>query len=126
MIKVHETQFDLFGGMIDHGPDGTAFVRNHARASDPDTSKAAAESVAEGVTLVQKRVLDLHSEHPEGLTDEELTDLYIETYGPTGESSIRSRRHDLTSKGKFEDTGLRRELRSGRKGIVWRLNRERV
>jgi hypothetical protein len=121
MIKVHENQPNLFDGMVDRGPDGTAFVRNHARATDPDTSQAAAESVADSVTLVQRRILQIHSERPEGLTDEELTDLYIETYGPTGESSIRSRRHDLTAKGKFEDSGLRRELRSGRKGIVWRL-----
>src|SRR4030095_3202085 len=121
MMKIHAPQFDLFGGMIDYGPDGTAFVRKHVRSTDPDTTHAAAESIVEGATLVQKRILELHSERPEGMTDEELTDLYIETYGPTGESSIRSRRHDLTGKGRFEDTGLRRELRSGRKGIVWRL-----
>jgi len=116
-MKLHESQPDLFNGMVDRG---SVFVRNHARATDPDTSQAAAESVADKVTLVQQRVLEIHEKNPHGLTDEELTDLYITHFGPTGESSIRSRRHDLTAKGRFEDIG-RRELRSGRKGIVWRL-----
>jgi hypothetical protein len=111
-------QPDLFGGMIDRGED---FVRKHARASDPDTSRAAAESVVETLTEVQQRVLEIHSKHPDGLTDEELTELYILSFGYAGESSIRSRRHDLTLKGRFEDTGRSRPLRSGRKGIVWRL-----
>jgi hypothetical protein len=109
---------DLFGGMIDRGEE---FVRTHARRSDPDTSRDAAESVVDTLTIVQQRVLEIHGENPDGLTDEELTEEYIERFGPTAQSSIRSRRHDLTLKGRFEDTGTVRELRSGRKGIVWRL-----
>lgn len=108
--------------MIDRGQDGTVFVRKHARPSDPDTSQAAAESVVNNITLVQQRVLEIHGENPDGLTDEELTDEYIEKFGHTGQSSIRSRRHDLTLKGRFIDTTVRRELRSGRKGIVWQLS----
>jgi hypothetical protein len=121
MIKIHENQPNLFDGMVDRGPDGTVFVRNHVRPTDPDTSQAAAKSVVDSLTLVQQRILEIHGEHPDGLTDEELTELYILSFGYAGESSIRSRRHDLTTKGRFEDTGLRRELRSGRNGIVWRL-----
>jgi len=108
--------------MVDRGEDYVhKYVRKHVRRSDPDTSRAAAESVVDTVTIVQQRVLEIHRNNPDGLTDEEMTEKYINLFGPTGQSSIRSRRHDLTSKGKFEDTGLRRELRSGRKGIVWRL-----
>jgi hypothetical protein len=115
-------QPDLFGGMIDRGEDYVhKYVRKHVRRSDPETSRAAAESVVKTLTEVQNRVLEIHSEHPDGLTDEELTEEYIERFGPTGQSSIRSRRHDLLLKGRFEDTGTSRTLRSGRKGIVWRL-----
>ena len=59
----------------------------NVRTTDPPTSHAAAEMV--DVTEVQRRVLELHTEHPEGLTDEELLDLYRQRHGPTAESSPR-------------------------------------
>jgi hypothetical protein len=117
-------QLDLFSSMIDRDGEEPEFkVKEHVRTTDPDTSRAAAESVAGSVTLVQKRVVEIHSEHPEGMTDEELTDAYIGLYGPAGQSSVRSRRHDLAVKGRFIETTLRRKLRSGRSGIVWQLSR---
>lgn len=93
----------------------------HVRTTDPETSLAAAESQTDDhVTLVQSRVLELHAA-AHGLTDEELRHQYREQYGPTGESSVRSRRNDLTLKGLIEDSGEQRVLESGRPGIVWRL-----
>lgn len=94
-------------------------VHEHVRRGDPRTSLAAAESVQDRVTVVQQRVLEIHADF-DGLTDEELTAEYVRRYGVTGQSSIRSRRHDLTRAGRFEDSGERRELKTGRMGIVWR------
>jgi hypothetical protein len=92
-----------------------------ARRSDPDTSHAAAESIEDSITLVQQRVLEIHRDAPDGLTDEELLDIYQFRFGETAESSPRKRRHDLTAKGLIQDSGGRRKLKTGRKGIVWKL-----
>lgn len=94
-----------------HGPT--------VRHSDPDTSLAAAERLE--FTEVQARVLAIHKAHPErGLTDEELLRLYTDAY-VTAESSPRKRRCDLARLGLIVDSGERRLLISGRRGIVWRL-----
>jgi hypothetical protein len=90
----------------------------NVRASDPDTSRAAAASL--DVTVVQARVYKIHMEHKfRGLTDEELLGIYVRYYGPTAESSPRKRRCDLTKAGLIVDSGQRRMLKSGRMGIVW-------
>src|SRR6516164_6591823 len=87
------------------------FVRAHSRSDDPDTSKAAAESqTKDHVTVVENRILSILGDW--GMTDEEITDAYISCFGPTGQSSIRSRRNDLVLKGKIEATDQRRRLKS--------------
>lgn len=90
-----------------------------ARSTDPETSHEAAWSL-ENATKVQARILWLHNKW-RGYTDEELRVEYRSRFGPTGESSVRSRRHDLVGHGLVEDTGVRRALKSGRDGIVWSL-----
>jgi hypothetical protein len=94
--------------------------RTHYRREDPQTSREAAESVAETFTIVQARVLEIHREF-DGLTDEELTNEYVQRFGVMGQSSIRSRRNDLTLKGHFTDSGVRRRVKTGRLAIVWKL-----
>lgn len=95
----------------------------HARPSDPDTSKAAAEAVSDA-TVVQARVLALLKARP--MTDEELIDAYQQAHGDRrdGESSAspRKRRSDLATQGLVVDSGERRQLQSGRNGIVWRVS----
>lgn len=96
--------------------------RTHVRSSDPDTSKAAAASVVDA-TEVQRRVLALFDARG-GMTDEELLAAYQEVYPRGGQSaeslaSPRKRRSDLATAGFLVDSGERRLLRSGRKGIVW-------
>jgi hypothetical protein len=98
--------------------------REHARTTDPDTSHAAAAAARHDATLVQLRVTGIFGLHPEGLTDEELVMLYQRAW-PSGRSlesraSARKRRSDLTRMGILYDSGERRVLTSGRKGIVWK------
>jgi hypothetical protein len=95
--------------------------RKHARRDDPSTSHAAAHSIVETATVVQRRVLEIHHGFDKGLTDEELTEIYKARYGPCGQSSIRSRRNDLALKNLLVDSGEKRELHTGRMGIVWKL-----
>jgi hypothetical protein len=95
----------------------------HARPTDPETSKAAAHRV-EDATVVQQRVVTLYRQHPEGLTDEELIALYARTFDTDSRSieskaSPRKRRSDLTRAGILIDSGARRQLTSGRRGVVW-------
>lgn len=96
----------------------------HARTSDPDTSLAAALAVE--ASEVQQRVYALHRQHPEGLTDEELLHWYASAHLVPGrslesKSSPRKRRSDLTNAGLLVDSGARRPLSSGRRGVVWVL-----
>lgn len=96
--------------------------KENVRSSDPSTSHAAATSITVTVTEVQRRVLGIHRGYSTyGLTDEQLLDIYHDQFGTTAESSPRKRRHDLTRLGIITDSGLRRELKTGRKGIVWKL-----
>lgn len=92
---------------------------DRVRTSDPDTSHAAAASL-DDISEVQALVLDIHKAHPSGLTDEELLAIYSRDR-VTAESSPRKRRCDLTKLGALFDSGERRELSTGRKGIVWKV-----
>lgn len=100
----------------------------HARTTDPDTSKAAACEVQDA-TEVQLRVIALHRQHPSGLTDEELVALYAREYPQPrsleSQASPRKRRSDLARAGVLADSGDRRPLASGRHGIVWKLDPRR-
>ena len=107
--------------------DATAWPRfepyTHARTSDPETSRAAADAIADA-TEVQRRVYAIHRQHPEGLTDEQLLTHYTAAHGVAGrslesKSSPRKRRSDLTNAGVLIDSGARRPLVSGRNGVVW-------
>jgi hypothetical protein len=114
MKKKNDDQGEFFGEF-----DDDFNPREHARRTDPGTSHAAAHSL-DNVTMVQARVLAIHKDFT-GLTDERLLDEYKRRYGITAESSPRKRRHDLTRKGLIYDSGERGELKTGRKGIVWKL-----
>lgn len=96
----------------------------HARTSDPDTSRVAAFAV-DDATEVQRRVYALHRQHPEGLTDEQLIALYARDYAGArsleSKASPRKRRSDLTNAGVLVDSGERRMLTSGRRGVVWKV-----
>jgi hypothetical protein len=96
------------------------------RTTDPDTSAAAAASIAAEATEVQRRVYAIHAAHPDGLTDEELLTVYLAIHGPAAESSPRKRRCDLAHAGLIVDSGDRRPLISGRNGIVWTIARVKV
>lgn len=94
-----------------------------ARATDPGTSWAAAQSVRD-VTAAQSRVLSLFGESDHGLTDEQLALIYesgvrMFDWPPMSPSGLRTRRCELVTLGKVEDTGRRTTTRSGRSTIVW-------
>lgn len=99
----------------------------HARTTDPDTSHDAAETVTH-VAVMRARVYGLYLTHPEGLTDEQLLAVYSAQHGGSlrsleARSSPRKRRSDLAQQGLLEDSGERRRLTSGRRGVVWRARR---
>ncbi len=92
-----------------------------ARREDPDTSKAAAESVKD-ITAKQKAVLRLFL-NAAG-TDEEIAIRYNacrESFGlpVQSPSGLRSRRSELVHLGYLKDSGVRKETMSGRWAIVW-------
>ena len=96
----------------------------HARTSDPETSLAAARMV--DASEVQQRVFAIFRAHADdGLTDEELLALYAREWPSArsleSRSSPRKRRSDLARAGILVDTGNRRQLSSGRNGVVWSL-----
>lgn len=89
-----------------------------ARATDPQTSHEAAESVKE-VTATQQYVLKA-LRRPRN--DTQLIEAYraFKTAPPASESGIRSRRAELVKRGLIEDSGNRVRLSSGRNSIVWK------
>jgi hypothetical protein len=88
-----------------------------ARLTDPETSHEAAESVRD-VSETQQRILDLLTNKPQ--TDFQLVENYRRwNFGWFSESGIRSRRAELVSMGKVQDSGNREKLPSGRNAIVW-------
>jgi hypothetical protein len=95
-------------------------ARTNVRTTDPDTSHAAAERVGKGpLTRNQERIRLILTVRP--MTHEEILAEYIRRYGPTAESTPRKRCCDLKRMGLVEDSGERRLLKSGHKGIVWQL-----
>lgn len=95
-----------------------------ARRTDPQTSREAAESVAE-LTLRRRAVLGfLRVNGP--MTDTLLVEGYLAEIErglllpPQSESGIRTRRSELVRSGDVIDTGVRWRLPSGRRAIVWR------
>lgn len=88
--------------------------RTHRRG-DHDTSIDAGRKSSR--SRVRELVLELHRQHPDGLTDDELSILAPDQYGPT----LGKRRKDLTDEGMIVATLLRRETRRGTPAIVWRI-----
>jgi hypothetical protein len=89
-------------------PFAYADEQAHARRTDPETSHEAAASV--NVTAGQQVVLDALTQHGP-CTDEELVGYMHLAANPAwrlSPSGIRSRRHELTAKGKVGWTGEHR------------------
>lgn len=87
-----------------------------SRSSDPHTSRLAAASV--NTTRLEQMVVDAIAEHGP-MTSFQLAgvlDLSLVTVSP--------RLRPLADKGYVKDSGERRINESGRKSIVWELNRE--
>ena len=80
-----------------------------------DTSRKAAESMADSAPRLRLQVLDLVRRTPGGLTPDEAADrLQLSVL------SVRPRFTELSATGQIEDTGQRRKNASGRSAKVWR------
>jgi hypothetical protein len=88
----------------------------NVRATDPETSRAAAEDNAPRAPRHRDLALKVLRAHPSGLTDFELAVM-------TGisQTSIGKRRGELRDIGVVEDSGVRRPSPSGSSAIVWRV-----
>jgi hypothetical protein len=93
-----------------------------ARTSDPITSHLAADSTG-NKALVQQAVLSLFSNKSFGLTDEEMSRLYIHSADApaTHTDSPRKRRSELSGRGLLVDVGIKRPTMSGRQSVAWVL-----
>lgn len=99
------------------------------RTTDPDTSRDAAGPIIPKLSKIQKQVLSIFKEDAEmamGFTDEELTTICNNKFRSstkyTGDNSrFRTRRSELTAKGKIVYSGRKRKTRSGRMARVWIL-----
>lgn len=93
-----------------------------ARTTDPETSHAAAESLsADDLRDSQADVLLFFNSYQNGMTDEEFVDRALSAGMSQSRSGLRTRRSELVDLGLMEDAGERRETRSGREAIVWRV-----
>ena len=88
----------------------------NVRASDPDTSRAAALRSPSVRGHDRKVVLAAFFSYPEGLTDFELAEIVGRQ-----QTSAGKRRGELRDEGFIEDSGLRRYAPSGSKAIVWKI-----
>lgn len=87
-----------------------------ARATDPDTSWAAARSVTD-LRPRQAAVLELLSRGP--LTDEQIARRYC---GPRqSPSGLRTRRKELVDMGLVRDSGVKERMETGRLAVVWEV-----
>lgn len=90
-------------------------IKKLFRSHDPDTSKYAAESIVDSLTLIQKDVLAFAKDQGErGFTDYELGNAFH-----NNGSTYRSRRAELTKSGMIVPTQNRRKMPSGRSAVVW-------
>lgn len=98
-----------------------------ARATDPGTShRAARELDPDTITRQQAAILELLREHPDGLTDRELTQRYFEQaqrrgWPITEPDSVRKRRSQLKNKGRVFAEEARTDSRTNRPGAVWKV-----
>lgn len=94
-----------------------------SRTTDPVTSREAAASVVDDITVIQKAVLEFAKAHPYGFTDRDLVAYFDGRYGP---STVRTRRAELVAKLMIVQRGAvkgegeyRTYLPSRRRHIVW-------
>jgi hypothetical protein len=98
----------------------SAEPRAHARRTDPETSKAAADSVR-GIRESQQFILGLFRRFGP-MTDERLVLRVSEDRGPhvkLSPSGIRTRRKELESLILVRFTGRREKISTGRLARVW-------
>lgn len=91
------------------------------KRNDPGTSLTAALSAVTNDDLYRAiyNELGYYSKWPHyGLTDEQLVPR-VQQHVQATASGIRSRRAELVEAGWVKDSGSKRELRTGRMGIVW-------
>lgn len=90
----------------------------HARRSDPDTSREAANDISPALREIQRTVLRFAAMcGVRGFTDPELSD-----YFDTTSSTYRTRRSELVAMGMVEDTGERVAIGpKGRRHAIWRI-----
>jgi hypothetical protein len=94
------------------------------RGSDPDTSREAAHSLPSAVVRAsQEAVLELLRRIGPS-TDVEIAVVYEQertarSWPAQSPSGLRTRRSELVQLGLVADSGQRRQLPSGRNGIVW-------
>lgn len=87
-----------------------------ARRTDPETSRDAADSIADVRAILRRRVEAFaRSRGASGFTDYEMGT----ALGNHG-SGLRTRRNELTKEGIIVPTDERRTLPSGRRAVVWR------
>ena len=79
--------------------------RAHARRTDPGTSHQAAEAVTPGLNAIQRIVEAFARSRPDGFLDVEL----IEATPDLGQSTLRTRRAELTARNVVLDSGRRRK-----------------
>ena len=102
-----------------------------ARPSDPDTSRAAAESLnPTRVRDTQRQILAVLGLYGPS-SDEQIAEHYErlaahEGWGPQSPSGLRTRRRELVDAGLVVDSGQRTTTASGRQTIVWELNASRL
>ena len=91
--------------------------------NDPSTSREAAESIGlERISETQQRVLEVFRFNGREMCDERLVELYLDYWPDSAtDQSIRSRRGELTRKGKIFDTGKRGVTRFNRRCVIWGL-----
>lgn len=102
---------------------GDLFSVPRARWSNPDTSRAAAESISlDRVTETQARILSvLRINGP--LSDEQLVERFHHSWPDSAsDQGIRSRRGELVRKGRVVDSGRRGTTRYGRSCVIWRVS----
>lgn len=87
----------------------------HIRGSA--TSLAAAIAIAGNKNPMHKRIMDYLREHPEGATDEQLSQA-LDMQG----STLRPRRRELEVLGKVRNTGKTAKTLSGRSAILWAIS----
>jgi hypothetical protein len=101
---------------------GDLFSVPRARWSNPPTSRQAAQSIPlKKVSLTQQRIIQVFKFNGGQMSDERLVELYHSYWDEGTDQGIRSRRGELTRRGKIFDTGKRGTTKYGRSCIIWRL-----